>query len=206
MSTPRATGPNARRLELLAAATRLVRLRGARVSMDELASAAGITKPILYRHFGDRAGLYRAIAEDWLAGLHRRLDDVVAANPNPRTLLRQMLEVFLHVIEEDHILYRAVVAEMPSGSDHNALVRGVGQTIAARLERFGVSGTRGAVLGQAVAGVISVVSDWWVETGACTRDELLDELVPFLWEGLPGAVARVGSHPPDVPTPHAGAS
>lgn len=196
MSTPGGSAPSARRLELLAAATRLVRLRGADVSMDELASAAGITKPILYRHFGDRAGLYRAIAQDWLADLHDRLDEIVADKPHPQDLLRRMLALCLEVIEEDHVLYRAVVAETPSGRDHNALVRGVGQTISARLEAFGVSGLRGAVLGQAVAGVVSVVGDWWVEAERVSRDQVLDELVALLWFGLPGAIARQSSSGP----------
>ena len=31
--------------------------------MNVIAAEAGITKPILYRHFGDKGGLYRALAE-----------------------------------------------------------------------------------------------------------------------------------------------
>ena len=31
--------------------------------MEQLAKAGGVTKPILYRHFGDRDGLIDAIAE-----------------------------------------------------------------------------------------------------------------------------------------------
>ena len=187
MSTPDAAAPSARRLELLAAATRLVRLRGAEVSMDELASAAGITKPILYRHFGDRAGLYRAIAHAWLAEVQGRIDAVVADPVPPEELLRRMLRIYLQYIEDDHVLYRAILAEMPSGSDHNALVRGVGPTIAARLQSFDVPEPRAAVLGQAIAGVVSVVGDWWVDNAQVTRDELLDDLVALLWSGLPGA-------------------
>ena len=52
-----------RREELLNAAIAGIRKHGPSASMDSLAAEAGITKPILYRHFGDRAGLVSAIAD-----------------------------------------------------------------------------------------------------------------------------------------------
>src|SRR6266508_3048551 len=42
-----------RREELLDAAERAIRRIGPQASMEELAAEAGITKPILYSHFGD---------------------------------------------------------------------------------------------------------------------------------------------------------
>src|SRR2546423_12521591 len=52
-----------RRLQLLDAAARVIRAHGSDVSMAAIAAEAGITKPILYRHLGDKGGLYRALAE-----------------------------------------------------------------------------------------------------------------------------------------------
>src|SRR5437763_847242 len=54
---------DARRAQLLDAAERVVEHRGSDASMAQIAAEAGITKPILYRHFGDKADLYRALAE-----------------------------------------------------------------------------------------------------------------------------------------------
>ncbi len=42
---------------------RTIRSRGAGVGMDELASEAGTSKTVFYRHFTDRRGLYLAVAE-----------------------------------------------------------------------------------------------------------------------------------------------
>ena len=62
MSVPLQTR-DARRESLLAAADLVVQRDGPSASMSAIAAEAGITKPILYRHFGDKSGLYAALAE-----------------------------------------------------------------------------------------------------------------------------------------------
>src|SRR5713226_5473470 len=54
----------AQRTELLAVARKTIRDRGPNVAVDELAAAAGVSKPVLYDHFGDKAGLAQALAKD----------------------------------------------------------------------------------------------------------------------------------------------
>ena len=60
--SPARRGPRTR-TELLDAAERVVLRDGPSASMNAIATEAGITKPILYRHFGDKAGLYVALAD-----------------------------------------------------------------------------------------------------------------------------------------------
>ena len=53
------------RSAILQAAERLVEMRGAdAVTMDEVACAAGVGKGTLFRHFGDRCGLMRALLDE----------------------------------------------------------------------------------------------------------------------------------------------
>ena len=53
-----------RRALIVEAAGRLFGERGYdRTRLDELAAAAGVTKPILYRHFGSKQALYLALLE-----------------------------------------------------------------------------------------------------------------------------------------------
>src|SRR4051812_7368246 len=63
----------ARRLSLLEAADRVVRRSGPEASMAAIAAEAGISKPVVYRHFGDKGGLYRALADRHISDLMRRL-------------------------------------------------------------------------------------------------------------------------------------
>ncbi|CAM5592359.1 hypothetical protein STENM327S_01624 [Streptomyces tendae] len=72
------TSADRRRRELLEAADRVVLRDGPHASMNAIAAEAGITKPILYRHFGDKGGLYAALAvrhtDALLASLRAALD------------------------------------------------------------------------------------------------------------------------------------
>lgn len=54
------------RADLLEAAERLVRARGFRVSVDDIAAAAGMTKGAVYSNFANRAELMEAVAERML--------------------------------------------------------------------------------------------------------------------------------------------
>src|SRR3546814_15026081 len=58
-----------RRGELLDAAVEAIRVAGPGATMEQLARAGGVTKPILYRHFRDRDGLITAIAQRFGAAL-----------------------------------------------------------------------------------------------------------------------------------------
>src|SRR6266511_236767 len=74
-------GRMARRLELLEAAIEVIRREGPTASMDEIAAQAGITKPIVYRYFGDRAGVYQALADVLRQRLEAADRDTAPAGP-----------------------------------------------------------------------------------------------------------------------------
>jgi AcrR family transcriptional regulator len=68
------------RLAVLCAAERLFAAHGvANVSMDAVAAAAGVGKGTLFRRFGDRAGLARALLDE----SERRLQDGFLHGPPP---------------------------------------------------------------------------------------------------------------------------
>lgn len=89
-----------RRKELLEAADRVVLRDGPEASMNAIAAEAGITKPILYRHFGDKGGLYRALAkrhtDALLASLRAALD---APAEDRRHRVEATLDTYLAAIE-----------------------------------------------------------------------------------------------------------
>src|SRR5687768_4697048 len=106
-----------RRRQLLDAAVDAIREIGPGITMEQLAKAGGITKPILYRHFGDRDGLIRAIAEQFSADLLTSVTAPLSADVDARALLRSTVDSYVSFIERETNLYRFMVQHPPERSD-----------------------------------------------------------------------------------------
>jgi len=89
------------RSAILCAAERLVGERGADcVTMDEVASAAGVGKGTLFRRFGDRAGLLRALLDERERSFQ---EDFIRGEPplGPGAPARERLVAFGHRLLEE---------------------------------------------------------------------------------------------------------
>jgi len=98
-----------RRAVLVQAAMRAIRQHGPDVAMDDIASEAGVSKPILYRHFLDKGDLYMAVSETATEQLRAVLLSGLSSEVDPRTLLRVVIDAYLTFIESEPELYRFVV-------------------------------------------------------------------------------------------------
>ena len=84
MSTRRLSGAE-RRAQILDVARGVFAERAFELaSMDEIAQRAGISKPIVYEHFGSKEGLYAAIVEREMEDLVRRVSDALSTGPSRR--------------------------------------------------------------------------------------------------------------------------
>src|SRR3954466_14202957 len=98
--------PEQRRTLIVDAAGRLFGEHGYDgTRLDDVAAAAGVTKPVLYRHFDDKTALYLALLERHRDGL----GGVAGATPATGTLeqrLRAVLEVWLSYVETHAYAWR----------------------------------------------------------------------------------------------------
>jgi len=103
----------ARREHLLDAAKALVAGHGFHaLSIESVARAAGITRPIVYRHFADLAELLEALVDREttraLAQLRGFLP-VDLGGDDPRPGLLAALEGYLHAVRDDPVTWRLVL-------------------------------------------------------------------------------------------------
>jgi AcrR family transcriptional regulator len=179
-----------RRQELLDAADRLIRRGGPAFSMDEMASEAGITKPVLYRHFGDKDGLHEALAERYIHELQRALRPA-AETTDPRSRLAATIDAYLSYVEREPDRYRflLVAAEQPRTAPLVAAFRReyIGNcafTSAGKLDRAGLDPGFAEPWAQCVSGMIRAAGASWLETRSLPRARLVEYLTTVLWDGF----------------------
>jgi AcrR family transcriptional regulator len=186
-----------RRGQLLDAAVSAIRAVGPGVTMEQLAKAGGVTKPILYRHFGDRDGIIRAIAERYSSDLLTSVTTPLTADADARDLLRSTVDSYVAFIERDPNLYRFMVRHPPDRTGDvpgmsglvDLIARQVAQVAGERLRAAGRDSGAAVPWAYGIVGLVHQAGDWWVDDRTMSRDTLVSYLVSLLWDGL-GAARR----------------
>ena len=182
-------------VSLLQAAQRAIHRSGPDVSMDQIAAEAGITKPILYRHFGDRRGLARALrdfvfvtqgedlgpdakraARERIASYYPVVDDVESF----RRLLVAWGGGFQMFVEFNRSVYGFLRAEGvlgdtwrdPESGGSDPLIESFSRSFHEIFRDRGVDATRAELWAHGLRGMIKEVVDWRVKTQSCDRFEI----------------------------------
>lgn len=179
--------------ELLEAAIGVIRDDGASASMERIALAGGVTKPILYKHFGDKAGIYEAIAARYLNELRSELVKSMQRGATPEETLRRTVDTYLAVIERDPQIYRFLTREARlSVSDPGAPVESFIRQLAGEVtvvigDGLRASGTDlGAAepIGYGITGMVQLAGDWWIERRPMSRERMTAYITDLIWNGL----------------------
>lgn len=164
-----------RRHELVSDALRAIRVHGAGVGMETIAQRAGTSKTVIYRHFGDRAGLYDAVVESVHSYIHEGLAAAFRLS-DPTDLGRltaDLADAYLELVERDPEIYRFVMTPPPPAADAVAdPVRGlpgligeeISSAISAHLRAQGLDDSSAPTWGHGVVGFIKAVADHWMAT------------------------------------------
>jgi AcrR family transcriptional regulator len=192
-----------RRAELLAAAVTVIRRDGPSASMEAIAKQAGITKPILYRHFDNRDGLVAALAEQFgqrltdlvNAGLDLRL---MPAPPTPRTLLHHTIDTYIAFIEADPGLYtflteRAARTAASVGAT-DRVAQSVARALGEGLRSVGYDTLAAEPWSYGIIGLVHLAGERWVRRPSIPRAQLVDYLTDLLWSGLSSALEPLEDH------------
>jgi AcrR family transcriptional regulator len=190
----------ARREQLVDATIAAVGRHGAGVGMEEIATAAGTSKAVVYRHFADRSELHVAVCARVAANLTDRLREAMDTTTDPRQMLTAAVETYLAFLEADLELYRFVVQGPPVGhpadSDPIANLSSlVGNQAAALvavvLEQAGRDPAAALPWGHGLVGLVRSAADWWLQADRpMPRVELAAHLTDLTWAGLSGVVTR----------------
>lgn len=197
---PRKTGAEraAERHTILAAARITLHELGPDASLDDMAARAGVSKPTIYAHFADKAGLAEALTEELAA----ELDDLVsrpidvASEEDPLVLLREGVERFIDFVFEETNVYRFVVRGIRGSEGEvsdSILVRAMQERVDLRLGQVfpDMSADGRFVASYGLLGLVFAAGEGWLHHGRTNRDRLIDLLVDL----FVGGVAAISGAP-----------
>jgi len=182
----------ARRSALVDAAIAEIRALGPGVTMEQLAKAGGVTKPILYRHFGDRDGLVGEMAKRFSDELLLSVMAPLVDEPDPREQLVGTVAGYVAFIEKDLNLYGFLMQQVTASSLNrtpiSALVDVVAQQIAVvmgeQLQFFGRDTGAAVPWAYGIVGLVHTATDWWLQDRTMSRERFVRYLTDLLWHGL----------------------
>ena len=185
-----------RRAQLLGMADRLFAERGYdATSMDDVASAASVSKPVLYDHFGSKDGLFAACVEQVGDQLADRIGRAAATADGPEATLRATARAYFAFAREQGNLIGvlldagprgvAVIVEQVLGMRRrlaDLTVTLLRRSLAA--EGLSVDDRRVEATAHALVGTYEGLTAWSHEHPDTSVDVLTDWFVDLVWPGL----------------------
>jgi AcrR family transcriptional regulator len=182
-----------RREQLIAISRGLFAERGFDgTSIEEVSSRAGVSKPVVYEHFGGKEGLYAVVVDREVRSLLTMMREALTAG-HPRELLEQAAFALLDYIEETPDGFRILVRDSPIGSESGSFVSIIGD-IASRVEHIlanefksrGFDTDAAPMYAQMLVGMVGTTGQWWLDERKPSKDQVAAHLVNLAWHGLAG--------------------
>ncbi|MEY3733383.1 MAG: hypothetical protein RL347_742 [Actinomycetota bacterium] len=160
------------------------------VSVEEIASTAGVSKPVVYEHFGGKEGLYAVVVDREMNHLLTMLSGALQGT-HPRMLLEQAGMALFDYIDAQPDGFRILVRDSPvsqqTGSFASLIVDIAGQVEHLLAEQFKAHGlpTRLAPMySQMLVGMTALTGQWWLDVRKPRKEEVVAHLVNLAWNGL----------------------
>ena len=179
-----------RRALIVEAAGRLFGERGYEgTRLDDVAAAAGVTKPVLYRHFDSKKALYLALLERHRADL-ASFAGAIPTEGSLRERLRAVLRVWFAYVEAHSYAWKMLFRDTGGGPEIRAFrlevharARAVLVEIMRALSEVSIPRRELEPLAELMSmGMASLVL-WWIDNPGVSRPAIVDAMTR-VWVGL----------------------
>jgi AcrR family transcriptional regulator len=182
-----------RREQLIDVGRRLFAERGFEgTSVEEIAAKAGVSKPVVYEHFGGKEGLYAVVVDREMQQL---LDMVTSAltGGHPRELLEQAAFALLDYIEQSTDGFRILVRDSPVAQSTGSfaslisdIATQVEHILVAEFKHRGYEAKHAPLYAQMLVGMVALTGQWWLDVRRPRKADVAAHLVNLAWNGLSG--------------------
>jgi AcrR family transcriptional regulator len=160
-------------------------------SVEEIAERAGISKPIVYEHFGGKEGLYAVIVDREIEHIVTRIGEAIASG-SPRERLERAALAFLDYVQERPEGFAMLVRDAPA-TKRNAempalmfdLADRVGAIFTEQFRTAGYDAKAAPIYAHGLVGMVAFVGHWWMESRKTPPAEVVAAHIAALaWMGL----------------------
>ena len=161
-------------------------------SVEEIAAKAGVSKPVVYEHFGGKEGLYAVVVDREMSRLLSMVTGALTAG-HPRELLEQAAFALLDYIEQYTDGFHILVRDSPVAQSTGTFASLIGD-IATQVEDIlgvefkgrGFDAKLAPMYSQALVGMVALTGQWWLNVRKPKKAEVAAHLVNLAWHGLQG--------------------
>lgn len=190
-----------RRRRLLVAAEEVFGENGYRkTEVEEIVRRAGVTKPMLYRHFpGGKAEVYMEVLDEHLSRMLQKLWEAMESADVPLEALRRGIDAYLRFAEENPEAFQLLAETSPEldagivdrlREVRTSIACGLADSIGAVMEEAGLDREGAPIYAHVLLGGVESVGSWWLENRTLDRAAVVTHLLTFLWRGFEGLPQR----------------
>jgi len=157
------------------------------VSMEQLADAAGVSKPVLYQHFPSKRELYLALVRDAVREMEVRVRAALKGTTDNRARVEGATETYFAFVDDPRfrLIFSAERSDEEVHAEVNAAHRRVTQTVAELIsEDAGLDRSSALFLAAALRGLAAEGARWWSDHYDVSREQAAQLAAQLAWRGL----------------------
>lgn len=168
-------------------------------SVEEIAAKAGVSKPVVYEHFGGKEGLYAVVVDREMQALLDAITGALTSKGHPRVLLERAAFALLDYVESSTDGFRILVRDSPvatsTGTFASLISDAASQVehiMANQFTQRGFDPEFAPQYAQMLVGMVALTGQWWLDARKPKKADVAAHLVNLAWNGLSGLEAKPG--------------
>jgi AcrR family transcriptional regulator len=162
-------------------------------SVEEIAAAAGVSKPVVYEHFGGKEGLYAVVVDREFERLLASVTEALNSAMHYRHKLEKAALALLEYVETNPDGFRILVRDSHGGTGTGSfasllseIAGEVEHVMAQELGAHDYDDKVAPMYAQMLVGMVALTGQWWLDVRRPKREEVAAHLVNLAWNGLSG--------------------
>lgn len=187
-----------RREQLLDVGRKVFASRGFEATtVEEIAARAGVSKPVVYEHFGGKEGLYAVVVDREIRALLDGVTAQLVSGGTARSLVEHAALALLDYVEASGDGFRILVRDSPPGQSTGSfssvmsdIAGQVEHILAGEFKSRKLDPKSAPVYAQMLVGMVALTGQWWLDQRRFKKAEVAAHLVNLAWNGLHGLEAK----------------